>query len=133
MAQAACSLGPSITGNTSKSSPEPPRPANPIHATIADRFHLPADLLIRSHQTFAKHRPNPNSMLEDSKVLYDRHAAETVRPTRIVLEATGGYERAVVAALAGLPVVNPRQTRDFARAHGILPHARSFRDAPRSW
>ena len=44
------------------------------------------------------------------------------QPTRIVLEATGGYERAVVAALAGLPVVvvNPRQTRDFARAHGIL-------------
>ena len=37
-------------------------------------------------------------------------------------KATGGYERAVVAALAGLPVVvvNPRQTRDFARAHGIL-------------
>ena len=44
------------------------------------------------------------------------------RPTRIVLEATGGYERAVVAGLAGLPVVvvNPRQVRDFARAHGTL-------------
>ena len=43
-------------------------------------------------------------------------------PTRIVLEATGGYERAVVAALPGLPVVvvNPRQTRDFARALGRL-------------
>jgi transposase len=40
----------------------------------------------------------------------------------IVLEATGGYERAVVAALAahGLPVVvvNPRQVREFARATG---------------
>ena len=47
---------------------------------------------------------------------------QALRPTRIVLEATGGYERAVVAALAGRPVVvvNPRQTRDFARAHGIL-------------
>ena len=49
---------------------------------------------------------------------------EALRPTRIVLEASGGDERAVVAALsaAGLPVVvvNPRQTRDFARAHGIL-------------
>ena len=49
---------------------------------------------------------------------------EALRPTRIGLEASGGYERAVVAALsaAGLPVVvvNPRQTRDFARAHGIL-------------
>lgn len=41
---------------------------------------------------------------------------------RIVLEATGGYERACALALAdaGLPVaiVNPRQTRDFARASG---------------
>ncbi|MCS3663453.1 transposase [Salinibacter ruber] len=47
-----------------------------------------------------------------------------VGPERIVLEATGGYERPVSAALAaaGLPVavVNPRQTRDFARATGRL-------------
>lgn len=45
-------------------------------------------------------------------------------PERVVLEATGGYERPVSAALAaaGLPVavVNPRQTRDFARATGRL-------------
>jgi transposase len=42
----------------------------------------------------------------------------------IILEATGGYERAAVAELAaaGLPVVvvNPRQVRDFARASGKL-------------
>ena len=42
----------------------------------------------------------------------------------IVLEATGGYEMPVVAALsaARLPVVvvNPRQVRDFARAVGRL-------------
>jgi transposase len=42
----------------------------------------------------------------------------------IVLEATGGYERGIVAALsaAGLPVVvvNPRQVRDFAKATGRL-------------
>ncbi len=42
----------------------------------------------------------------------------------LVLEATGGYEAAVVAALAtaGLPVavVNPRQVRDFAKATGTL-------------
>src|SRR5712691_3148900 len=48
-----------------------------------------------------------------------RHA-----PALIVLEATGGYERAAVAALgaARLPVVvaNPRQVRDFARATGQL-------------
>lgn len=44
--------------------------------------------------------------------------------TLIVLEATGGYERAVVAALAtaGCPVVvaNPRHVRDFARGTGQL-------------
>src|SRR5918999_369301 len=49
---------------------------------------------------------------------------QAVHPTLIVLEATGGYQRAVVAALAtaGLPVVvaNPRQTRDFAKATGQL-------------
>jgi transposase len=41
-----------------------------------------------------------------------------------VLEATGGYELALVGALAtaGLPlvVVNPRQVRDFAKATGQL-------------
>jgi transposase len=46
------------------------------------------------------------------------------RPVMVILEATGGFERAVVAALsaAGLPVavVNPRQARDFARATGRL-------------
>ena len=43
---------------------------------------------------------------------------------RVVLEATGGYERLLVAALvaAELPVVvtNPRQVRDFAKALGLL-------------
>lgn len=47
-----------------------------------------------------------------------------VAPQRIVLEASGGQETAVTAALAaaGLPVavVNPRQVRDFARATGRL-------------
>jgi len=45
-------------------------------------------------------------------------------PPLIVLEATGGYETALVAALAAaaLPVVvaNPRQVRDFAKATGQL-------------
>lgn len=45
-------------------------------------------------------------------------------PTWVILEATGGLERAAVAALggAGLPVVvvNPRQVRDFAKALGQL-------------
>jgi transposase len=45
-------------------------------------------------------------------------------PTLVVLEATGGYEADVAAALAlaAIPVavVNPRQVRDFARAVGRL-------------
>ena len=47
-----------------------------------------------------------------------------LRPARIVLEATGGLEKPVVAALhaAGLPVlvINPRQVRAFAKAIGQL-------------
>lgn len=42
----------------------------------------------------------------------------------VVMEATGGYETALAAALAaaGMPVVvvNPRQVRDFAKAMGRL-------------
>ena len=48
----------------------------------------------------------------------------TMRPTLVVLEATGGYQAAVVAslAIAKVPtaVVNPRQVRDFAKATGRL-------------
>ena len=49
---------------------------------------------------------------------------QVLAPALIVLEATGGFEITVAAALAstGLPlaVVNPRQIRDFARAIGRL-------------
>jgi transposase len=49
---------------------------------------------------------------------------QALHPALIVLETTGGWERAVTSALAtaGLPVVvvNPRQVRDFARATGQL-------------
>lgn len=49
---------------------------------------------------------------------------QAVHPARIVLEATGGLERAVVAewVVAGMPVavVNPRQVRRFAEALGYL-------------
>jgi transposase len=45
-------------------------------------------------------------------------------PTRVVLGATGGYQRRAVAApsLAGLPVavVNPARAREFAKAAGRL-------------
>src|SRR5262245_43426779 len=54
--------------------------------------------------------------------LVDR--VQPLHPTLMVLEATGGLERAATSALAaaGLPVVvvNPRQARDFARATGQL-------------
>jgi transposase len=49
---------------------------------------------------------------------------EGARPALVVLEATGGFERPAVAALAAaglaVAVVNPRQARDFARATGRL-------------
>jgi len=59
---------------------------------------------------------------EAHEVLAQRLAA--LKPRRIVLEATGGLESALVAVLGaqGLPVVvvNPRQVRDFAKALGRL-------------
>jgi transposase len=65
------------------------------------------------------------------QVLYDDAHVEALvaqlselSPTLIVVEATGGLERTLVAALvaAGLPVVviNPRLARDFAKATGRL-------------
>ena len=61
---------------------------------------------------------------EDASIAALVTQLQRVHPTLIVLEATGGFQRAVVAALAtaGLPVVvaNPRQTRDFAKATGQL-------------
>ena len=49
---------------------------------------------------------------------------KVVSPTLVVLEATGGYELHLAAALSlsNLPLVvaNPRQVRDFARATGRL-------------
>lgn len=63
----------------------------------------------------------PNDESGIRQVLEHLQAAS---PALIVLEATGGYETAAVAALAaaGLPVVvaNPRQVRAFAKAMGIL-------------
>ena len=49
---------------------------------------------------------------------------QALKPTLIVIEATGGLEVRIATALAGkgLPVavVNPRQVRDFAKASGRL-------------
>jgi len=50
--------------------------------------------------------------------------AELGSPQAVIMEATGGRERPVLAALAaaGLPViaVNPRNVRDFAKSMGLL-------------
>jgi len=56
--------------------------------------------------------------------LQEATAGEGTADALIVLEATGGYQRAAAATLAaeGIPVVviNPRQVRDFAKATGQL-------------
>ena len=52
------------------------------------------------------------------------HALPPTSNARVVVEATGGYERALATALIEasyrVAVVNPRQVRDFAKALGIL-------------
>ena len=68
---------------------------------------------------------------ESFRVMHDEAGVDTllarlrtITPTIVVLEASGGYEVSLTAALAsaGLPVavVNPRQIRDYARAVGQL-------------
>jgi len=65
------------------------------------------------------------------QVAYDEAGVEqlvqhlcALRPTLIVLEATGGMETLIATSLAGrglaVAVVNPRQVRDFAKASGRL-------------
>src|SRR5512141_2646167 len=72
-------------------------------------------------------RPNKEGWQVDNDSAGIQTLVEQVRKlaaTLLVLEATGGYEVAVTAALAaaGLPVavVNPRQARDFAKSLGRL-------------
>jgi transposase len=56
--------------------------------------------------------------------LLGKKLAEQLADVLVVLEASGGFERPAVAALAAsgvaLFVVNPRQARDFAKATGKL-------------
>jgi transposase len=63
-----------------------------------------------------RNEPRPIAQLVRQLVALD--------PPRVVVEATGGYERTLVAKLAeaGLPVVvvNPRRVRSFGQALGIL-------------
>ena len=54
-------------------------PGNPIRRAIAERFVLPVDVLIRSPEVLAEQRNDPYSLmhqvLEEGKVLYERHVA----------------------------------------------------------
>lgn len=63
-------------------------------------------------------------LYDDAGLASLRDALLALKPQLIVIEATGGYQRSVVATLiqAGLPVavINPRQARDFARGIGLL-------------
>jgi transposase len=77
------------------------------------------DLAVRGRKTrqwtVKYHEAGVQSLVDELKKL---------APTLLVLEASGGLEAHVVAALAsaGVPlvVINPRQVRDFARATGEL-------------
>ena len=68
-----------------------------------------------------EHWTAPNDDTGIAEVVQRLHE---LRPTLVVLEATGGLEIPVAAALAAaavpLAVVNPRQVRDFAKAVGQL-------------
>lgn len=68
-----------------------------------------------------RHFTIPNSSEGFRQLVDELPAAGTCL---VVLEATGGYQRRVVAALVAaghsVAVVNPRQVRDFARGLGIL-------------
>ncbi len=61
---------------------------------------------------------------DDAGIAVLMTSLQQLRPTLIVLEATGGYELPVVRALveAALPVIvaNPRHVRNFAKATGQL-------------
>ena len=93
-----------------------PRPVSTCAGIDVSKDRLDVHLL-PSDEAFAVARDGKG--LES---LVERLAALDV--SLIVLEATGGFETKVAAALAGaglpLAVVNPRQIRDFARALGKL-------------
>jgi transposase len=78
----------------------------------------------KGHLDLATLPPGPPVRLPNTPDGCAALAARLPAARLVVVEATGGYEVPVVAALhaAGVPVavVNPRQARDFARALGRL-------------
>ena len=73
-----------------------------------------------SEKQIAASVDNKDQQITDQIIALIDSSAQTL----VVCEATGGYERKLVAAMhqAGIPVVvaNPRQVRDFAKGHGII-------------
>jgi transposase len=82
------------------------------------------DELVVVVESVAGSRSYRNDERGHAELLKDLRKKDAASVSLIVLEATGGYQRGIVAALggAGLPVivVNPRHVRDFARATGRL-------------
>jgi transposase len=80
------------------------------------KTHL--DTATRPGGTLGRHTNDPSGIT----ALVDR--LEPMAPALVVVEATGGLELPLLAALqvAGIPTaaINPRQARDFARAVGRL-------------
>ncbi|MGW9820808.1 mutator family transposase/transposase [Methylorubrum extorquens] len=94
------------------------RPKGPMLAALVDEAE--SDVLARrGAQKQMARRPRSRS---PSRCLARR--LDSLPVALVLLEATGGFEASVAAALAtlGLPlcIVNPRQIRDFARAMGRL-------------
>ena len=127
-----------------KKTPIVPRPSTPD--AIAVVFHdLEEDLdkIVKTHyRQFGGYRRGRSEIRSEANELFMeayhkfdgrstmRHIVAwslelvpaSLAPTLIVLEATGGYEPAVVAAVVesqlSLVVVHPRQVRDFAKTAG---------------
>ncbi len=80
----------------------------------------------KNHLDVAESPSGPVRRVDTSPAALRRLARSLAKrhPNRVIIEATGGYERPFLeaAAAAGLPVVlvNPRRTRRFAQAVGIL-------------
>lgn len=89
------------------------------------RTYIGIDIAKSSLEVAIHNQAQQFSFLNDEKGIRQTvDHIEKLSPTLVVLEATGGFESILAAALsvAGLPVVvvNPRQVRDFARATGRL-------------
>lgn len=98
---------------------------NPTKAMNTEETFVGIDIAKDRFDLDSCPQAQPWHTTNDAKGINDvLEAMHALAPALIVLEATGGYERALAAALAseGLPVVvvNPRQVRDFARATGQL-------------